>query len=189
MSDREMVDRVLSFFAKNGTVGGMGRRRTQLDLSAAERAAACQLLRSCQDRRAVERLRFTLLAATGRHTLEGLSRRLGRSRSTIQNWLGKFAAGGLESLLERDTSPGVSSPIAGQTVLKQLQAGLKAGRWTSAAHVAAWLREAHGIARSRKSIYYWFEKCGLRPSSRKPEQPGRELSHQTVRPRADVSIR
>jgi len=139
-----------------------------LDLSAAERAAAHQLQRSCHDPRAVERLRFALLGATGRHTLEELARMLGRSRATIQNWLGKFATGGMKALLERDTAPGVSSPLAGKKVQRQLQAGLKAGRWTSAAHVAAWLEQEHGIRRSRKSIYYWFEKWGTSPSAARP---------------------
>ena len=149
----------------------MGRKRTHLELNATERAAAQRLLHTSPDRRAAERLRFALLAATGQHTLEDLARMLGRSRSTIQNWLGKFAAGGVEELLERDTSPGLASPVAMPKVQRQLQAGLKAGRWTSAAAVAAWLEESHGITRSRKSIYYWFAKHRLRP--RHPKQIAR----------------
>ena len=72
--------------------------------------------------------------------------------------------GGLAGLLEREASPGITSPLGAARVQQQLQAGLKAGRWTSAAHVAAWLKEAHGITRSRKSSYDWFEKVGLRPA-------------------------
>ena len=142
----------------------MGRRRTQLDLSPAERREAQRLARSCPDPRVVERAGFALLGATGRFTLEELATKVGRRRSTLQNWLRKLHDGGLAGLLERDAAPGVASPVAQPTVQRQLQAGLKAGRWTSAAHVAAWLEEAHGITRSRKSIYYWFEKLGLTPS-------------------------
>ena len=167
----------------------MGRRRTQLDLSAAERAAAHQLQRSCHDPRAVERLRFALLGATGRHTLEELARMLGRSRATIQNWLGKFATGGMKALLERDTAPGVSSPLAGKKVQRQLQAGLKAGRWTSAAHVAAWLEETHGIRRSRKSIYYWFEKFGLSPADAMPPPHSQAHGNQAGAARRSASSR
>jgi hypothetical protein len=53
------------------------------------------------------------------------------------------------------------SPVGEARIQRQLRAGLAAGRWTSAAHVAAWLRETHGIRRARKSIYYWFQKHGL----------------------------
>ena len=153
----------------------MGRKRTQLDLSPAEQVEARRLLRACADPRILERLRFALLGATGRHTLEDLAKKVKRRRSTLQNWLGKFLAGGLAGLLERDAAPGIASPVADPTVQRQLQAGLKTGRWTSAAHVAAWLQEAHGITRSRKSIYYWFEKFGLSPTdaSPSPQNPAR----------------
>ena len=138
----------------------MGRRRTRLELSEADQDQARRLSRSLADARERERARFALEAAIGKYTLDELAIRLGRSRSTLQNWLVKFEAGGLSGLLERDTAPGLSSPIAGGKLQRQLRSGLKAGRWRSAAHLAAWLEEAHGIRRSRKSIYYWFGKWG-----------------------------
>ena len=138
----------------------MGRRRTRLELSEADQDQARRLSRSLADARERERARFALEAATGKYTLDELALRLGRSRSTLQNWLVKFEAGGLAGLLERDTAPGLSSPIAGGKLQHQLRSGLRAGRWRSAAHLAAWLEEAHGIRRSRKSIYYWFGKWG-----------------------------
>lgn len=150
----------------------MGRRRTHLNLSSAERCEAQHLARVDADPRVVERVRFALLGATGQHTMEELAAHVGRRRSTLQSWLIKFEAGGLAGLLERDASPGITSPIGSARVQRQLRAGLKAGRWTSAAHVAAWLGEEHGIKRSRKSIYYWFEKLGLSPrQGRSPPQP------------------
>lgn len=139
----------------------MGRRRTQLHLSPAERREAMRLARADADPRVLERLTFALLGSTGAYTLEELAVKVGRQRSTLQNWLAKFEAGGLDGLLERDTPPGVTSPLGEAALQRQLQAGLKAGRWTSAAHIAAWLKETHGITRSRKSIYYWFEKYGV----------------------------
>ena len=145
----------------------MGRRRTQLALSAAEQAAVGRWLESTDDARTAERLRFALEASTGQYTLEELARRLHRTRSTMQNWLRRFEAGGLEGLLTQASVPGRSTPVAGTGIQEQLLAGLQSGRWTSAAQVAAWLREAHGIQRSRKSIYYWFQKHGVpAPSAR-----------------------
>ena len=144
----------------------MGRRRTRLELSATQQVEARRLLHSSKDGRALERLRFALEAASGRHTLEELASQVGRKRSTIQNWLAKFHRGGLVGLLERDSAPGRVSPIA--NIQKQMVAGLKTGRWSSAAQVAAWLQTAHGITRSRKSIYYWFEKWRMHPDADSP---------------------
>jgi transposase-like protein len=107
-----------------------------------------------------ERLRFALLAAEGRHTLEDLAERLGRARSTLQLWLDKFAAAGLAGLLERESPPGLRSPLGGVAVQAELQAGLRAGRWRSAEAIAQWLQAAHGITRARKSIYYWLKRNG-----------------------------
>ena len=151
----------------------MGRRRTQLDLSLEERREALRLVRSCADPRLVERAGFALLGATGELTMEELADQVGRRRSTLQTWLSKFRAGGLAGLLERDAAPGVSSPLGAARVQRQLQAGLQAGRWTSAAHVAAWLEETHGISRSRKSIYYWYAKLGLSAAGATPSPPSK----------------
>ena len=99
-------------------------------------------------------------ASTGRHTLEDLAHRAGRVRATIQLWLGKFARGGIEELLRRDTSPGSVSPVGAPPVQAQLRIGLTNSRWRSAEEIAVWLNEAHGIHRARKSIYYWLQKNG-----------------------------
>ncbi len=138
----------------------MGRRKTRLIVSAAQRAELLRRLRSATDARDQERLRVALRATDGRHTLDDLARLVGRSRSTIQVWLNKFAGSGLDGLLERDTPPGSTSPIGKARIQTQLQAGLKAGRWRTAAEVAAWLKDTHNIKRSRKSVYYWLRKSG-----------------------------
>ena len=136
----------------------MGRKRTRLELSAAQQGRIRKLVRGASDAREQERLRFALYAAAGPHTLEDLAMLVGRSRSTIQNWLDKFNAGGLDGLLERNTPPGSLSPIARPEIQCQLKTGLKTGQWTTAAQVADWLRKAHGVTRSRKSIYYWLAR-------------------------------
>ena len=71
-----------------------------------------------------------------------------------------FTAGGLAQLLEREAPPGKVSPIAKAKVQTQLQAGLKVGKWRTAGQVAAWLKEAHGIERATKSLYYGLGKVG-----------------------------
>ena len=136
----------------------MGRKRTKLRLTTSELAQISGRIRATSDLRQRERLQFARLAATGRYTLEELATLGGRSRSTIQNWLVKFAAGGLEGLLERDTPPGRVSPIAQPAIQRQLTSGLRTGRRKTAAELAGWLKEHHGIRRKPKSIYYWMPK-------------------------------
>ena len=138
----------------------MGRKRTQLTLTPTQRTQLTQQLQAATEARQKERLRFALLAAEGRQTLEELAGRLGRARSTLQLWLDKFAAAGLAGLLERESPPGLRSPLGGAAVQAELLAGLQAGRWRSAAAIAEWLQAAHGITRARKSIYYWLKRNG-----------------------------
>src|SRR5215470_4779007 len=99
-----------------------------------------------------------LWATEGRHTLDEISHLAGRARSTIQVWIERFERGGIAELLRRNTPPGATSPIACIEIQIQLRNGLRTGRWASAAAVARWLRDRHGITRSRKTLYYWFKK-------------------------------
>jgi transposase len=138
----------------------MSRRRTKLAMSEAEAAELKERIRSATDPRDKERLQVVLWATRGQHTLADLAQLAGRARSTIQVWLDDFTEGGLPQLLQRDKPPGKSSAVAAPEVQAQLQAGLKAGRWRTARQVAAWLKEAHGIERATKSLYYWLGKVG-----------------------------
>src|SRR5262245_19897947 len=151
-----MVDTALHFVVKSEKMSVMGRKRTQLHLTSPEQAQLEKLLKQDDDSRATERLKFLAHATRGRFTLEELAELTGRSRSTIQNWLGKFVSGRLSGLLERDAPPGRESPLAQPRIQRQLAAALRSGRVKTAAEVAAWLREKHGFRRSRKSIYYWL---------------------------------
>jgi transposase len=138
----------------------MARKRTKLTMGAEELVQLKQGIRSANDPRAKERLQVVLWSTSGQHTLAELARLSGRARSTIQIWLDAFTAGGVSKLLARESPPGSTSPVAEAKVQEQLQAGLKAGRWRTAGQIAAWLKEAHGIERAAKSLYYWLGKVG-----------------------------
>ena len=94
------------------------------------------------------------------HALADLAQLAGRARPTIQVWLDQFESGGVDWLLEREAPPGKSSPLGRPEVQAELRAGLQAGRWRTAAQVAAWLWQAHGIRRAAKSLSYWLGKVG-----------------------------
>ena len=129
-------------------------------MSVAEAAQLKERIGAARDPRDKERLQVVLWATRGQHTLDDLAHLAGRARSTIQVWLDDFTEGGLSRLLERKAPPGKPSPVAEATVQAQLQAGLKAGQWRTARQVAAWLKQAHGIERATKSLYYWLGKVG-----------------------------
>jgi transposase len=138
----------------------MARKRTKLGVGPETLDQLKQRLRTVTDVREKERLQVVLWAVSGQHTLAELAELAGRARSTIQIWLDEFEEGGIAGLLEREASPGRPTAVAQGKVQEQLQEGLRAGRWRTAAQVAAWLQEAHGIKRAVKSIYWWLGKAG-----------------------------
>lgn len=145
----------------------MGRRRFSLSLNIDQRAELLRHKEEMPPGPLRDRIRVILEASEGMHTLAGLARRAGCARSTIQLWLEYFQNGGVDALLNRGTPPGSTSPLTSGRVHSELMAGLAAGRWRSAEAVALWLKESHGITRSRKSIYYWFAKLGVSPASQR----------------------
>ena len=140
----------------------MGRKKTHLLLRADEQVRLQQLARSDKDRRARERARFALLAGTGEHTLDEMARKLGRQRSTLQNWLGKFQSGGVAGLLDRKAPRGSVSPLSGEALQARLRSGLIDNQWHSAEDLARWLHQTLRIKRSRKSLYYWLARLGVK---------------------------
>jgi transposase len=138
----------------------MARKRTKLGVGPETLDQLKQRLRAATDVREKERLQVVLWAMGGQHTLAELATLAGRARSTVQIWLDDFEAGGIPRLLQREASPGRPSALAAGPVQEELQAGLRAGRWRTAAQVAAWLQAAHGIKRAAKSIYRWLGKAG-----------------------------
>ena len=101
------------------------------------------------------------LAATGRHTHQDIAALVGRARSTIQEWIDRYEAGGLDELLARKKAPGQKSPLQNPALQARLQAELKKGtlaRGGPTGRVAA--QQTHGIQRAAKSLYYWLGKAG-----------------------------
>jgi len=138
----------------------MGRPKLKLVIGAAQREELRDARKANTDSRQRDRVQAIQLASTGRHTHAEIAHLLGRARSTIQLWLDQYAAGGLARLLERKPAPGKSSELQRPEVQAQLQAGLKTGRWRTAAQIAAWLAQTHGIKRVAGSLYYWLGKVG-----------------------------
>ena len=138
----------------------MGRPKLKLVVSPAEQAQLLQAFKEQTDPRARDRLQTVRLATTGRYTHEEIASAVGRARSTVQQWLERYEAGGLDRLLERQKAPGRQSELQDPQVQAQIQAGLQSGRWRTAGQLAAWLGQEHGIKRAAGSLYYWLGKVG-----------------------------
>src|SRR5450631_2105408 len=138
----------------------MGRPKLKLVISAAQLDELRDALKEYTEPRLRDRLQAIQLATTGRHTHDEIAQLLGRARSTIQVWLDRYEAGLLPRLLARKAAPGKTSELQRPAIQEQLQAGLQTGRWRTAAQIATWLAETHGIKRAAGSLYYWLGKVG-----------------------------
>jgi transposase len=138
----------------------MPRAHLKLTVQPAQKAELEKRFKTTEDVRQRQRLQAVLLATTGQHGYRDIAQIVGCATSTLALWLNQYLAGGIEGLLRRESPPGVTSPIGQPKVQKQFEEGLQAGRWRTAAQVAAWLQEEHGIKRAAKSIYRWLGKAG-----------------------------
>lgn len=136
----------------------MGRKPSKLTSTTAQRADLQTRLNSRLNAGSRQKIRAVLLAMNGECSLDEIARITGRARSTIQLWLKRYEDGGTALLLKRKDVLKSSSPIAAEGMQHQLKEGLRKGQWSSAAEIARWLQDVHGIKRARKSIYYWMRK-------------------------------
>jgi transposase len=122
-----------------------------------------------------ERLVAVQLGLMGEQNLEQIAVAVGRARSTIQEWFGRFRKGGVKLLLGdgRAENPGAKGLLTAEA-LAQLEAGLGRATWRTAPQIQQWLSKEHGITAALPTIYKWLGKAGARrPSSApKPHQKG-----------------
>ena len=116
-------------------------------------------LRTCQDVKSQQRLLAARLAASGQMTAAQIAEQLGISRRRFFDWMNALKAGGLVGLLERQHG-GSAEPQVQGAVLKELQEGLRSGRWKRAKEIQHWLRERHAVGLKLPGVYYWLGKLG-----------------------------
>lgn len=121
--------------------------------------AVTTALADCKDVRSHQRLLAMRLAASGQFTAAQIAEQLGISRRQFFHWVNALKAGGVERLLARDHGGGQPAQVQG-SALKELQAGLQAGRWKRAKDIQAWLRHRHETRLTVKGVYYWLGKLG-----------------------------
>ena len=110
-----------------------------------------------------ERLVAVQLGLMGGQNLEQIAAAVGRARSTIQEWFGRFRKGGVKLLLGdgRAQNPGAKGLLTAEA-RAQLAAGLGKATWRTAPQIAQWLAKEHGITAALPTIYKWLGKAGAR---------------------------
>ena len=146
----------------------MGRPYYRLVMEPEERREIERRFRRVKDVRQRERLDVLRLACAGQHPLAEIAARVGRSRATVQTWLGTYQNRGLEALLERGRPGRCESPLQDPRLQDELRAQLAAGNFRTAAQAARWLHKRHGIQRTIWSMYYWLEKMRRDPAGPAP---------------------
>jgi transposase len=137
---------------------GMARAHFKLVITVEQRAEVERCFRQTQDVRQRSRLQAVLLATRGDVGWRDVAQMVGCAVSTLQEWIGKYLAGGLAGLLSRKRAPGKASPMQAAAVQAQLRAGLAEGTWRTAGQVRHWLAQTHGIRLAERSVYYWLGK-------------------------------
>ena len=110
-------------------------------------------------RREMERLMALQMAMNGHSTLAQIAAAIGRSRSTICEWMRQARNKGIEPLLERHRGKGREAQVKGK-VLVGLRQGLQRGRWARAKDAQQWLAQRHGLKLSLSGTRYWLKKEG-----------------------------
>jgi transposase len=121
--------------------------------------AVADAVATCQDVPDQRRLLAMRLAASGQLTAAQIAEQLGISRRQFFNWVSALKGGGVEGLLKRGHGGGPAPRVKGK-VLKEFQAGLKAGRWKRAKEIQQWLHSRHQVKLGLKGVYYWLGKLG-----------------------------
>jgi len=137
-----------------------GRPKLRLVLDTATQAEVNRRFDATTDVRERERLQAVRLAASGNYTYEEIAGIVGRSTTTLQTWFKKLEAGGVDGLVERNTSEGRPSPLSDPKIQQAIQERLLNGAWMSEPQMAAWLEKEYGVRLRPRCLYYWLGKLG-----------------------------
>lgn len=129
-----------------------------------------QLLKAQRTATGKERVQLLYLLKTGKAaTVQTAAQLLGRHRVTVQGWLSRYRAGGIESMLEVKVPPGRTRSIpdwAEKALAKKLQ---EPQGFESYGAIQEWLKTNLGINAPYKTVhklvYYRLASSSLRTTS------------------------
>jgi putative transposase len=103
-----------------------------------------------------ERLQMLLWIKTNSiQTRQELCQRLGRNESTIDRWVQRYAACGIESLLEVKTAPGAAPKIPA-LVVAALQQRLNSTQGSASyGEIQQWLAHQYDIQVAYRTVHAW----------------------------------
>ena len=131
-----------------------------LTLAAPQRAALVQRYKAEKNVRLRDRIHCVLLKADGRTNREVASLLL-TSQQTVNDWLNRYDAGGLDALCAWEV--GGSDPHLTQEQAERLQAELDTHGFQSAKQVCAFVEAQWGIPYSERGMRALLRRLGYSP--------------------------
>lgn len=105
-------------------------------------------------------------------TLSQASKWLGRHRNTLSEWLVKYETGGLNQLLDRQTSPGSPPSIQGDVLEKLREKLSQPEGFNSYGEIQRWLQEVQGCEVSYAVVFrVCHDQLNASPKVPRPRNP------------------
>jgi transposase len=105
---------------------------------------------------------------------------LGRSQATIQTWINRFRAGGIDGLLTKNKGNGPQSRLTSE-MEKAMIAELAKGKWRTARDAWNWLRSQFDFGDMKEAtIYKYLGKCAGRLKATRPSNPQKDPAAQAA---------
>jgi len=99
---------------------------------------------------------------------------LGRSQATIQTWINRFRAGGIEGLLTKNKGNGPQSRLTPEMEIAMV-AELAKGKWRTARDAWNWLGSKFDLGDMKEAtIYKYLGKCAGRLKATRPYNPQKD---------------
>jgi len=151
---------------------GMGRTRKKIDMLG-EAPKLLERLKTQKPGWQRERMIALKLVLAGEAT-QATADTLGRSQATIQSWINKFRAGGLEGLLDKRKGNGPQSRLTPEMEAAMIEE-LKKGHWRTARDAWNWLKENFEVGDLKEpTIYKYLGKCEGRLKATRPCNPKKD---------------
>lgn len=150
----------------------MGRRRKKID-EQGEGGCLLEKLKTEPAGWKRERMIALKLAMEGRET-QSVADELSRSQATVQSWINKFRAGGVEALLTKKKGNGPESQLTTE-MAEAMTEQLKLGKWRTAGDAWNWLEKNFEVSHLKPTVIYkYLGKCGGRLKATRPCNPKKD---------------
>lgn len=107
-----------------------------------------------------------------------IAKDLERSPTTVQSWIDKFRAGGVDGLLSKDKGNGPQSELTAE-MQEGMVEQLRLGKWRTGKDAWKWLEENFDVSHLKQSVIYkYLGKCEGRLKATRPSNPKKKQAEE-----------